>query len=227
MGRPLRAASGGLVYHVLNRANGRLTLFGKDGDYEAFLRVLDAAVSRVAMRLLAYCVLPNHWHLVLWPNDDGDLPRFMGWLTLTHTQRWHAHRHTAGSGHLYQGRYKSFPIQEDDHFLTVCRYVERNALRAGLVVRAERWPWGSLWQRQRRSAEDRPVLSAWPVAVPAGWLGLVNQPQTAAEEEGLRRCVRRGQPFGDAAWQEQTAARLGLETTFRLRGRPRKHQKGS
>jgi putative transposase len=226
MGRPLRAASGGLFYHVLNRANGRLTLFGKDGDYVAFLRVLAAAVSRVERRLLAYGVLPNHWHLVLWPKNDGDLPRFMGWLTLTHTQLWHAHRDT-GSGHLYQGRYKSFPVQEEDHLLTVCRYVERNALRAGLVGRAKAWPWGSLWQRQERSAAERPVLSAWPVAMPRGWPGLVNKPQTAAEEDSLRHCVRRGQPFGDPSWQEQTAARLGLETTFRPRGRPAKARKGS
>jgi putative transposase len=227
MGRPLRAASGGLVYHALNRANGRLTLFGKDGDYEAFLRVLAEAVPRVEMRLLAYCVLPNHWHLVLWPQHDGDLSHFLGWLTLTHTQRWHAHRHSAGSGHVYQGRYKSFPVQEDDHFLTVCRYVERNALRAGLVRRAEAWPWGSVWQRQRRAEAERPVLSAWPLAIPRRWLQWVNQPQTAAEEESLRRCVRRGQPFGDPIWQEQTSARLGLETTFRPRGRPGKRMKGS
>lgn len=130
-------APGGLVYHVLNRANGRLPIFEKNEDYEAFERVLAQAVQRVDIRLLAYCVMPNHWHLVLWPRVDGDLSRFVGWLTLTHTQRWHAHRHTTGSGHLYQGRFKSFPVQTDEHFLAVCRYVERNPLRAGLVSRAE------------------------------------------------------------------------------------------
>jgi putative transposase len=115
MGRPLRAADGGYVYHALNRAAGRQPLFEKDGDYEVFERALAEALDRVPVRLLAYCVMPNHWHLVLWPKADGELSRFLGWLTLTHAQRWHAHRHTAGTGHLYQGRFKSFPIQEDDH----------------------------------------------------------------------------------------------------------------
>lgn len=137
MGRPLRAAPGGLVYHVLNRANGRQALFDDDGDYAAFERVLSEAQKRIAMRLLAYCVMPNHWHLVLWPHRDGDLSRFISWLTLTHTQRWHAYRQTVGTGHLYQGRFKSFVVQTDEHLMTVCRYyVERNAGRpcGGLAV---------------------------------------------------------------------------------------------
>ena len=143
MGRPLRAAPGGTVYHVLNRANARMTLFEDDGDYLAFQRVLAQACDRVGMRLLAYCVMPNHWHLVVWPRGDGDLSRFMNWLTLTHTQRWHRHRNSVGNGHVYQGRFKSFPIETSEYLLTVCRYVERNPVRAGLVTRAEQWPWSS------------------------------------------------------------------------------------
>ena len=123
------------MYHVLNRANARMRIFDKPDDYAAFEQVLEAAVERTKTRLLAYCVLPTHWHMVLWPREDGELSRFTGWLTLTHTQRWHAHRHSTGSGHLYQGRFKSFPVQDDAHFFTVCRYVERNALRANLVER--------------------------------------------------------------------------------------------
>jgi putative transposase len=114
-------ASGGYVYHVLNRAVGRARLFDKSGDYAAFEKVLEEAKEWQPTRLLAYCIMPNHWHLILWPDEDGDLSEFMRWLTVTHTQRWHAHRHTAGTGPLYQGRFKSFPIQDDDHFLTVCR----------------------------------------------------------------------------------------------------------
>jgi putative transposase len=222
MGRPPRADEGGLAYHVLNRGNGRMTIFEKDGDYEAFERVLSLAVKRGDMRLLAYCLMPNHWHLLLWPRADGDLSRFVGWLTLTHTQRWHAHRHSAGSGHLYQGRFKSFPVQGDEHFLTVCRYVERNALRAGLVPRAEEWRWGSLWQRDRGGTEVGVPLSDGPVPVPPNWVGRVNEPQSREEQEALQRCLTRGQPFGRLDWQQQTAARLGLGSTFRPRGRPRK-----
>ncbi|MCX7423960.1 MAG: transposase, partial [Planctomycetia bacterium] len=139
-----------MVFHVLNRANARATIFEKPEDYAAFERVLQEALDRVEMRVLAYCLMPNHWHLVLWPRLDGDLSKFMGWLTLTHTQRWHAHHRTVGTGHLYQGRYKSFPVQDDEHFLTVCRYVERNGLRANLAPRAEEWRWSSLWHRRER-----------------------------------------------------------------------------
>jgi putative transposase len=165
--------------------------------------------------------MPNHWHLVLWPQGDNQLSDFVGWLTLTHTQRWHAHYHNTGSGHVYQGRFKSFPVQEDDHFLTVCRYVERNALRAGLVARAEDWPWCSLSVRQARMGPAG-LVSRWPVARPADWVAHVNAPQTAAELAELRQCVKRGRPFGEAEWVKATVARLGLEATLRPLGRPRK-----
>jgi putative transposase len=137
MPRHLRFSSGGYVYHVLNRAVARDRIFAKLRDYEAFEEVLVAAKQRVPMRLLAWAVLPNHWHLVLWLRGDGDLSEFMRWMTVTHTQRWHAAHRTSGTGPLYQGRFKSFPIEEDEHLWTVLRYVERNALRANLVQWAE------------------------------------------------------------------------------------------
>ena len=221
MPRPPRAAPGGLVYDALNRANARLTLFSKVGDYRAFEAVLSEAVARQRMRLLAYCVMPNHFHLVLWPRGDGDLSAFMRWLTLTHTQRWHAHRGSAGTGHVYQGRFKSFPVQDDGHLWAVCRYVERNPLRAGLVARAEQWRWGSLW-RAGAGESAGPALSAWPVERPAGWVERVNAAMSAAEEEAIVRSIRRGQPLGDPDWQARTAERLGLASTLRPRGRPRK-----
>src|SRR5262245_2962950 len=119
MGRTLRIAEGGYVYHVLNRGNARRAFLHKPADFDAFLRVLAEAKQQVPMRLLAFCLMPDHWHLVLWPKADGELSRFVGWLSLTHTQRWHAHYHNTGAGHLYQGRFKSFPVQEDDHFYTL------------------------------------------------------------------------------------------------------------
>ena len=222
MPRCLRVATGGLVYHVLNRAVDRARIFDKPEDYAAFERVLRASFDWLPMRLLAYCLLPNHWHLVVWPRRDGDLSEWMRWLTVTHTQRWHAHYHTAGTGPLYQGRFKSFPIEEDEHLLTVCRYVERNALRAKLAARAEAWPWCSLWQRQQRPPVD--WLAAWRVPCPKGWVKYVNQAQSEAELAAVRESVRRGRPFGDVAWQRRTARRLGLESTLRPRGRPRKPQ---
>lgn len=221
MGRPLRIAPGGLVYHVLNRANGRQCLFEEDGDYAAFERVLSEAQQHSPMRILAYCVMPNHWHLVLWPYGDGDLSIFMRWLTLTHTQRWHTYRQTVGTGHLYQGRFKSFVVQTDEHLLTVCRYVERNALRAKLVDHAEAWRWSSLWRKQYGDAQQRTLVSEWPIRRPTEWVEWVNAEDRAEELGRIRQSVVRGQPFGSEPWVEAMVARFGLVSTVRTEGRPR------
>jgi len=101
--------------------------------------------------------------LLLWPRADGELSETMRWLTVTHTQRWHAHRNSAGTGPVYQGRFKSFPVQSDEHFLSVARYVERNAVRAHLVKRAEEWRWSSLWQWQNPGSPLGERLARWPV----------------------------------------------------------------
>lgn len=222
MGRPLRAAEGGYVYHVLNRANARMRIFDDAADYQAFENVLLEAVERSDMRLLAYCLMPNHWHLMVWPRNDGELSQFVGWLTLTHTQRWHAHRNSTGTGHVYQGRFKSFVVEEGEHYYTVARYVERNAQRAKLVRRAEKWPWGSLARWLRGNPEDKALLSPWPLPRKANWVDHVNAPLTESELSAVRRSVERGSPFGSAAWSEQTVSRLGLESTLRPRGRPKK-----
>jgi putative transposase len=218
MPRRLRCADGGFVYHVLNRAVGRATLFRKAADYAPFEKILRQAWERFGMRLLAYSAMPNHWHMVVWPEHDGDLTTYMQWLTVTHVRRWHAHHHTAGTGPIYQGRFKSFPIQKGEHFLTVCRYVERNALRANLVKRAETWRWSSLWHRLQET--NVPWLTPWPVAIPEGWSDYVNRPETEGELAALRRSVVRGAPYGGSAWQQRTAERLGLQSSLRDRGRP-------
>jgi putative transposase len=204
-----------------------MTIFDSDGDYESFEATLVEAVERTEIRLLAYCLMPNHWHLIVWPQADGDLSRFVGWLTLTHTQRWHAHRGTTGLGHVYQGRFKSFPIQQDEHFYSVARYVERNALRAKLVRRAELWRWGSLYRWLRGSGEDRGLLAPWPLARRPGWVDHVNEPLTEAELEAIRKSVNRQCPFGDSPWVDRAVRRLGLESTMRPQGRPRKPKNGS
>ena len=98
-GRPLRPTLADVGYLPLQSGERAQALFDDDGHYAAFERVLGQACARVSMRLLACCVMPNHWHLVVWPRQDGALSRFMNWLTLTHTQRWHQHRHSVGDGH--------------------------------------------------------------------------------------------------------------------------------
>src|SRR5713226_2761660 len=177
MPRRARNAPGGLVYHVLNRAVARLPLFQKDADFQAFERIMAEALTEHPTRLLAYCLMPNHWHVVLWPRRDDELTAFLRWLTHTHTMRWHAHYHSAGTGHLYQGRFKAFAIEADEsHLYAVLRYVERNALRAGLVKRAEDWRWGSLWRRAHTQAVPPLELHPWPVPLPADWPARVQDP---------------------------------------------------
>jgi len=202
-----------------------MAIFDDAGDYDAFERILEEAAEREpGVGVLAYCLMPNHWHLVVRPTVGGELSRFVRWLTLTHTQRWHAHRHTVGGGHVYQGRYKSFLVQAEDHLATVCRYVERNALRANLVKRAEDWRWSSLHRWYAGSAAEKALLSPWPVVGgrrPRGWVARVNTPQTEAELEAIRRAVNRGQPFGGQAWRKKMTKQFELESMFRERGRPR------
>ena len=141
---------------------------------------------------------------------------------MTHTQRWHAHHRTAGSGHLFQGRFKSFPVQSDGHLLTVCRYVERNPLRANLVATSRPVEVGSLFARRGDDEAERPTLTPWPIERPRDWTARVNRPFGPKEEEAMLRSMRRGQPFGSVSWQTEVAARLGLESLLRPRGRPRK-----
>jgi len=136
--------------------------------------------------------------------------------------RWHAHYHTSGTGHLYQGRFKAFPVEDDDNFYTVVRYVERNALRAGLVAQAEAWRWSSLWRYYCGDAQTRSLLADWPLPRPRRWMAQVNAPPTEAELAALRRAVCRNSPFGNPPWEQTIAKRLGLGATLRPRGRPRK-----
>jgi putative transposase len=162
MPRTARVAPGGLIDHALNRAVARLPLFEKDADYAAFERVLEEALEKHPTRLLTYGVMPNHWHVLVWPRVDGELTAFLRWLAHTHTMRWHAHHGTSGAGHLYQGRFKSFPVQNDEHFYAVARYVGRNALRAGLVAAADQWRWSSAWRRRYGDDAQRAILAGAP-----------------------------------------------------------------
>jgi putative transposase len=196
---------------VINRGNGRRDVFLKDGDFEAFLKALAHACIEIPMPVLGFCLMPNHFHLVVQPQDDGDLSRWMHRVLNTHVRRYH--QHYQSSGHIWQGRFKSFPIAEDDHLLTVLRYVERNPVRAGLVRRAEHWAWSSA--RFWKEGGDRPgYLAVGPVPRPSPWLPWVNQALTNAELAALRRSVDRGTPYGNATWVERAARRLGLESTL-------------
>lgn len=222
MPRRPRICPAGVCFHVLNRSVARLPLIEKPEDYAAFERVIGEAFQRERLPIYSYCVMPNHWHFVVRPKSKHQVTRFFRWLTNTHTMRWHAHHHTEGTGHLYQGRFKTFPIEEEDYLLTVLRYVERNALTAGLCQLAEQWQWSSLFRRQSNDKSSSKFLAEWPIDRPGQWVRHVNEPQTERELASLRLSVKRGTPFGTSDWITQSAARLQLTHTIRPRGRPRK-----
>jgi len=225
MPRRPRAAPGGLVYHVLNRSVGRMKLFRQERDFEAFERILLEAQQRHPIRLLCFCVMPNHWHLVVWPREDGQVTHFFRWLAHTHAMRWRVSHHTVGYGHLYQGRFKTFPVQHDEHFLSLCRYVERNPVAARLVQRAEQWRWSSLWVRLNGDAKQRSLLSPWPVDRPGDWVRRVNEPLTDGDLEAIQTSLKRGRPLGGGSWIERTVGQLSLEHTVHPEGRPAKEPK--
>ena len=219
--QPRRPIANG-IYHVLNRGNCRMDIFTKPGDSQSFLELLEEVRRRYGMRILGYCLMHNHWHLVLRPRQGEDLSRFIGWVGTTHVRRWREHRGNTGEGHLYQGRFKSFLVQSNEYFLTLMRYVEGNPLRARMVERAEEWPWSSLGAATG-SDQVKVQLSPWPVDKPRDWSDRVNElvePQTL---ERVRLSIARNRPYGDH-WIARVAKRHGLESTLRDPWRPKKTQ---
>ncbi|MBM4089015.1 MAG: hypothetical protein FJ276_06210 [Planctomycetes bacterium] len=226
MPRPSRADEAGGLHHALNRGDLCAETFHKDEDCAAFERILHEGLQLHQVQLFSHRLLPNHYHMVLRPLVDGEMSRFMGWVGGTYTMRYHAHYHTSGLGHVYQQRYKSFPSQNDEHFFVVCRYVvcrcvERNALRAGLVSRAEDWRRGSLRRRLQSPEPEPKLLSPWPLPRWPNWVDRVTTPLANAEFVAVRQCVQRGRPLGDEKCVESIVRRLGLESTMRPRGRQR------
>lgn len=209
----------GIPFHVMNRGAKKARLFDEDGDYQAFMRCLGNAATRVEVDLYAYCLMPNHFHLVVAAREEGGLPRFMKILLGVHSLRWHAHRGDLGCGAVYQGRYRAFPIQTEAYFYAACRYVERNPVRAGLVPRAEEWRWSSASPAGSATRCDV-ELSDWPVDRPEDWVDLVNTFESPTELAHIRRSAVRQLPLGDPAWVGRIAGRLGIGSRLRPPGRP-------
>jgi len=210
----------------MNRTAGRFVMLRQDEDFAALEQIILLAHEREPLPILAYCLMGNHWHFVVRPTREGQMSRFFRWLTLTHAVRWRVAHRSVGAGHLYRGRFKAFPVQTGGHLLEVLRYVERNALCADLVKRAEDWRWGSLWARKKRSAELQGILSPWPGGQPAGWARYVNQPITKKELARLELSEKRSCPYGGDAWVGKVVTGLGLEYTVRREGRPKKPDVG-
>lgn len=219
MPRSARAIAAGVCYHLINRGNNRATVFHTRAEYAAFVDLFMAAQVRVRLDLLAVCLMPNHFHIVARSASAHGISRWMHWLLTTHTSR--IRRDQESTGRIWQGRFKAFPIQQDGHLLTVMRYVERNALRAGLVRHARDWEWSSLaW----RFGGDDELLCQPPVTLPPDWEQFVESPQSPEEVAAVRRSVNRQRPFGADEWVSEVTPRLGLDFSVRPRGRPRKQR---
>lgn len=216
MPRIARGFADGEIYHLINRGNGRQQVFHKDQDYHAFVNLLGEACERKPVALLAFCLLPNHFHLLVKPNSGTELSPWVQWIMTSHVRRYH--RHYGTSGHVWQGRYKSFIVQEDNHLLTVVRYIEGNPVRSNLVASAADWQWSSHSSRLMAHSS----LNQLPIELPSQWTEYVNTPLTGAELDKLQTSIDRQTPYGEAGWQQPVCKERGLESTMRKQGRPRK-----
>jgi putative transposase len=226
MPRPLRPIADGLVYHVINRGNNRQNVFRKDADYRAFLTALGDLKERKPFELYGYCLMSNHFHLLIRPHGTT-ISGIVQSLLVSHTQRYHKH-HQSG-GHVWQGRFKSPVIQNDEHVLTVLRYIEANPLRAKLVREAGEYAWSSYRFHGRGDANELidPLVTYDELSSYAGvrrrkWAEKVHLPLEGQAEAAVRRSVQTGLPYGERVWVERLAKRLGVDLVTRPRGRPRK-----
>lgn len=227
MPRPLRPIAARLVYHVVNRGNNRARIFADDDDYVAFLQALADLKSKRPFALYGYCLMPDHVHLLLRPRE-APISRIMQSLLVSHTHRYH--RRHESMGHVWQGRFKSPVVQDDEHVLSVLRYIEANPVRARIVKHSEDYRWSSFPAHglglPNELLDPLPLyeaLAATPSARRRKWISLVQRPLDPSEIEAIRRSVQSSRPLGDAKWVDRLANRLGLDLTIRPRGRPRKY----
>ena len=196
----------------------RQQLFFSDSDFIKFEALIEETHQQIPLPIYTYELMPNHWHFAVRPRDQKMLSDFFQRLTGTHAKRFRRQHRSVGEGHVYQDRFKSFPVQDDGHFLALCRYIERNALRAGLVNRAEDWKWGGLYHWSNSKLPW--LLSDWPITRPTDWIARVNQPLTEAEIRAIHLSIQRGRPLGNLDWTRDTAEQLGLAHSLKPRGRP-------
>jgi putative transposase len=228
MPRPLRPIDHGLIYHVINRGNNRQAVFRKQGDFQAFLDAMLDLKDRKPFELYGYCLLNNHFHLLMRPLGVP-ISRIMQSLLVSHTQRYH--RNHRSGGHVWQGRFKSPVIQDDEHLLTVLRYIEANPLRARIVDRAEEYRWSSYGVHGLgEAAELVDPLKAFEDLSPDAkarrrkWATAVHRPMDDDTLAAVRHSATAGLPYGDEKWVLRLSKQLKLDLTIRPRGRPRKTQ---
>lgn len=203
MVRTSRIDVGGYVYHCLNRANAKARIFETEREYQDFEYLLTEMSETFDMRILAYVVMPNHWHILTYPKNDGDLARSFKWLGTSHATRHRARTDSVGAGHLYQGRYKSFLIENDHHLLTVLKYIERNPVRAGLVRQPGEWRWSSAYRRLRGTATQKKLLAESPVDLPRNYQTWIEVPEPSEERDEIHRSIQTGRSYGKPVIDKQ------------------------
>lgn len=218
MPRISRGETAGGIYHIVNRGNMRMEVFNDAEDYDYFLELLAKGLKKTGVELHAYCLMPNHFHLLVVPQKEDSLSKLMQWLMTSHVRFYHKKHKT--SGHVWQGRYKSFIVEQESYYLAVIRYIEANALRANLVSKAEEWLYGSLYER---IDQNRQLLHAPYMDLGNDWYTYVNEAIYAKELKKIRNSVNRQAPLGNEQWQLETATKYGQLSTLRERGRPKKN----
>ncbi len=208
------------IFHVINRSNARWDIFKSDKDFQGVVKSLVETLELIPIDIFAFCIMSNHWHFVVRPKANGDMGGFFGKFTQKTTQRWHTKHGTVGTGHLFQGRFKSFLVEKDEYFIQLAKYVEANALRAKMVKNAEDWPWSSLCLRLKNSELAKKILMPWPIEIPKNYLSLVNHPLAKTQLDNIRTSVEKSRPFGSEAWVGKQVDRYDLGYTLRQPGRP-------
>ncbi len=209
------------IFHVINRSNARWDIFKIDKDFQGVLKSLQETLELIPIDIFAFCVMSNHWHFIVKPKTNGDMGQFFGKFTQKATQRWHTKHGTVGSGHLFQGRFKSFLVEKDEYFLQLVKYVEANALRAKIVKKAEEWPWSSLSLKLKNPGLAQKLLAPWPIEVPKNYLTLVNLPVPKVQLDNIRTSIEKSRPFGSEFWVGRQANKYNLGFTLRKPGRPK------
>ena len=218
MPRIARGLSKNCIYHILNRGNGKQNIFHKEQDYKAFIDLVKEAKTRYSVKIFAYCLMPNHFHLILMPHLPEELSKFMQWLMTSHVRRYHKHYGT--SGHIWQGRFKSFIIQKENYLLTAIKYVEGNPVRAGMVSSSKNWNWSS--HRETIYERSKQIITKAPVELFKEWTKYVDEIWDDVELKKIHQSVNRQSPYGEPKWQVKIAEELGLKSTLVPRGRPKK-----
>lgn len=206
MPRIARGLADGEIYHIINRGNRRSEVFHKEEDYEKFISLLKEAKKINNIKIYAFTLMPNHFHLVLKPKKAEDLSKFMQWLMTSYVRFYNKTYKT--SGHLWQGRYKSFLVQKNNYLLTLLNYVEQNPQRAKLKD----------WKYASSQYKDSFLIDKLPIDIPDDWDNFLS----VIEKEKIENSIKRQSPYGEDEWQQNICERHDIVSTIRPRGRPKK-----